>query len=87
MHPVRSTTIQSARGDECVGQGGEPELVWKGEGAISENTYVLLVPVDRKRVGREWISMRGEEALRGKQTIIAFEEVIGEVLRTDFRQN
>ena len=69
------------------GQGGEPELVWKGEGVISENTYVLLVPVDRKRVGRVWISMRGEEALGRKQTIIAFEEVSGEVLRTDFCQN
>lgn len=54
---------------------------------ISENTYVLFVPVDRKRVGRIWISMRGEEASRREQTVIAFEEVSGEVLRTDFRQN
>ena len=61
--------------------------MWKGEGAISENTYVLLVSVDRKRVGRVLISMRGEEALGRKQTIIAFEEVFREVLRTDFCQN
>ena len=39
---------------------------------------MLLVPVDRKWVG--WASMRGEE------TIIAFDEEVGEFYRTDFGQ-
>ena len=75
--------VWSARGDERVARGGELE----GEGVISENTYVLLVTVNRERVGRVWVSMRGEEALRREQTVIAFEEVSREVLRTDFGQN
>lgn len=42
-------------------------------------SYLLFMPVDRKRVG--WVSMRGEE------TIIAFDEEARELLRTDFGQN
>lgn len=52
-----------------------------------ESTYILLVTVDGKRVGWVRLSMRGEETTRRKETVIAFQEVSREVLRTDFGQD